>query len=1046
MSDKIKPIPFKNMLEWIFREYENERTIFGIPEESFYRKKNKNTLKIFQQTFDLPIGPAAGPNTQLAQNIIASFLTGGRFIELKTVQVMDELNIEKPCIDVLNEGYNTEWSTELTVEQAFDEYFKAWLLSHILNKTLKLSLNEKPNLIFNMSVGYDLKGIQTPKIDTFIEQMKNAESSPLFDEYKTFMHNFFKIKPQYNITEKLINSISPNVSRIVTLSTMHGCPPEEQESISRYLIGEKNLDTMIKLNPTLNGYDFTSEMLNVLGYKDIKLAEEKFTHDLQYSDALTMLNSLNRFALEKNKGFAIKFSNTLPVVNTKGKLPGKEMYMSGKALFPLTFHIAKKLKKDITYKLMISYSGGASLNSIELLITSGLYPVTVATEILKPGGYIRMYRMAEAVDTDYYFKKLESTNSSTRDHTGVEWKQMETDLSLLMKNELARGRQDLQIKKINKFLPLFDCYTAPCKEACPIGQDVPEYIDLVKKGKYQQALQVIMAKNPLPHITGYICDHLCMNKCTRNHYEGSIQIRELKKTSAIKGFENFIDSFQPRIPKSKKDKICIIGAGPAGLASASMLIQHGFQVTVMDKEKEAGGVVKNVLPDFRYPKEVIEKDITFLKKMGVRFNLGEKKDIDPVSLKKQSFSIIIFATGTPESKELQLKEGKSIPSLDFLYKYNLEPQNNPYGKNIAVIGGGNSAMDSARAALKLPGVEKVYLIYRRTKEEMPADQEEFDNAIYEGAEFFPLHQPLAHKEGILECQVMMLGEKDDSGRRRPIPIEGEEQTLAIDTVISAVGESPDIKMLEKYHIEISDKSHKTNIENVYVCGDLFTGPSTVVHCIADARETVREILENLKDKKNFPMHNVFHSEELLETYNEDNLHESEIRKSHGRVVYSYGKNNKKNRDISFKTRDEEIEESGKCLLCNWKCNICVEVCPNRANISINLQDPIFQKNSQILHLDYSCNECGNCETFCPYQGAPYKDKFTYFSNESSFADSQNNGFYLLEKKSIRLRINGMILNVIIHRGKIANAPQSDEEKKSYKLMETIIQDYFYLLI
>lgn len=1046
MPDKMMPIPFNKMLDWIFQEYENERTIFGIPEEKFYRKKNSNILKIFREDCDLPIGPAAGPNTQLAQNIIASFLTGGRFIELKTVQVMDKLKIEKPCIEALNEGYNTEWSTELTVEQAFDEYLKAWLTCRILNKALQLSLQEKPNLIFNMSVGYDLKGIQTPKIDAFIEQMKNAELSPLFNEYKNLMHDFFKKKPDYDINEKLIDSISPNVSKIATLSTMHGCPPEEQESITRYLIGEKKLDTLIKLNPTLNGFDFTRKMLNDLGYVDIELDEKKFTHDLQYTDALIMLDSINKFALENNKGFAIKLSNTLPVVNTKGILPGKEMYMSGKALFPLTFELAKKLKKDMTFKLMMSYSGGASLNSIELLINLGLYPITVCTEILKPGGYMRIRQMAEAVDYDYYYKKLVSTGSFNQDQTNVEWKQMETNLRLLMNNELTRAVKDLQSKKINKLLPLFDCYTAPCKETCPIGQDVPEYINLIKKEKYEKALQVIMAKNPLPHITGYICDHQCMNNCTRNFYDRPVEIRSLKKTAGIKGFENFLNSFKPDIPKHKKEEVCIIGAGPAGLAAASLLTQTGFSVTVIDKEKDTGGVVRYILPDFRYPKEVIEKDVAFLKKMGVKFILGEKQNIDPGFLKKQNYSIIIFATGTPHSNQLILKDGKSIASLDFLYKYNLEPQNNPYGKSIAVIGGGNSAMDSARAALKLPGVEKVYIIYRRTADEMPADLEEFDNAIYEGAEFLHLLQPLSHKEGILECRVMKLGEKDDSGRRSPAPVEGQMRTFKIDTVISAVGESPDKKMLEEYNIEISAKSHKTNIENVYVCGDLFTGPSTVVRCIADAKKTVCEILEDLKDIKKFRMQNVFNSEELLETYNADNNHESEIRKSHGKVVYSYGKDVKENRDNSFKTRDEEVEESEKCLLCNWKCNICVEVCPNRANASIRLQDAVLQKKSQILHLDYSCNECGNCETFCPYLGAPYKDKFTYFSNESSFADSKNNGFTLLDKNTFRVRINETTFNGTFDNGNITTIPQSDEEKKSYRLIEAIIRNYFYLLI
>ncbi len=240
MTDKMIPLPFERLLGRIFQEYEQNKTIFGIHDTQFYHKKDKKFYNVLNAKIEEPIGPAAGPHTQLAQNLIVSYLCGGRFFELKTVQKLDELEIEKPCIDAPDEGYNTEWSTELTVTQAYDEYLKAWFVIHLLNEELKLSANEQTGFLFNMSVGYDLKGIKTKKIDDFIKQLKNAERNPLFNEYKEILRRFSESNTKYSKTiEKVLSYISPDISNSITLSTMHGCPPQEIESICEYLITEK---------------------------------------------------------------------------------------------------------------------------------------------------------------------------------------------------------------------------------------------------------------------------------------------------------------------------------------------------------------------------------------------------------------------------------------------------------------------------------------------------------------------------------------------------------------------------------------------------------------------------------------------------------------------------------------------------------------------------------------------------------------------------------------------------------------------------------------
>jgi putative selenate reductase len=183
MGDMMRPISFKHLLYWITEEYRRQRTIFGIPDSQVFKKENENRIQIFDESCDTPIGPAAGPHTQLAQNIITAYLAGGRFFELKTVQKLDNLHFDKPCIDARDEGYNTEWSTELSLEQAYDEYVKAWIIIHFLESVFNQQFSDRQSFIFNMSIGYDLEGIKTPRMDAFINHLMDASKHPSFNHY-----------------------------------------------------------------------------------------------------------------------------------------------------------------------------------------------------------------------------------------------------------------------------------------------------------------------------------------------------------------------------------------------------------------------------------------------------------------------------------------------------------------------------------------------------------------------------------------------------------------------------------------------------------------------------------------------------------------------------------------------------------------------------------------------------------------------------------------------------------------------------------------------
>lgn len=983
MSDKMRAIPFKKLLKWVFEEYKAYDTIFGIPKDKFYTKNTDKNIRLFGEPLDTPIGPAAGPNTQLAQNIVAAYLTGSRFFELKTVQVLDELEFPKPCIRAEDECYNTEWSTELSIEDAFNEYVKAWFILHILHKEL-FNAAER-TFMFNMSVGYDLQGIQTPKVDNFIEGMKDASHTEIYQECKRVL--LAEVGIFKHVEAKYIDSISPNICNSITLSTMHGCPPAEIEAISRYLLGEKKIHTFVKMNPTLLGYAYVRDTFDKMGYTYIQLKEESFTHDLQYADGVAMLHRLKAFAAEHGREFGVKLSNTLPCKITGGELPGEEMYMSGRSLYPLTINLALKLASEFNGDLRISYSGGADFFNIDRIFATGIQPITVATTLLKPGGYLRLKQLAGALEPLLHggeVKRIDLAKLSELAASAF------ADANHLKEKRIAGSR------KLTSKLPLLDCYVAPCTHGCPINQDIPEYIRLVGERKYNEAYEVIVDKNPLPFITGTICNHNCMTKCTRLDYDEAVLIREMKRIAAENGYQAFLDKNAPA-KATGSAKIAVIGAGPSGLAAGYFLARAGMDVTIFDKREKAGGTVESVIPRFRISGEAIQRDIELVKSMGVKFVLGSKADFSIEDLKAQGFTYIYLAIGAGKTNTLQLAgEVQHLRSaVSFLEEFNKDQDAVQLGKNVAVIGGGNSAMDAARAALRVEGVEKVYIVYRRTREYMPADREELKLALQEGVIFKELLAPVALQNGVLNCQKLELGAPDASGRRSPVVKEGEFEQIKIDTVLTAVGELVDHDILKKNGIElevdgkikVNPATLETNVHNVFIGGDALYGPSTVVEAIAHARKAANAILakEKLAQAKGKAADLKFDANKRL----------SEIAAKKG----------------VLQAASQEAEEASRCLECSYVCNICTEVCPNRANIAIALKDSPLPNMQQILHVDGMCNECGNCAIFCPHGGAPYQDKLTLYWSEEDFTNSTNSGFFLVQdgqEPIFRFRINGHI--------------------------------------
>lgn len=996
MSEVMTPMSFEQLVEWVLQEKKKRGTVFG--QHHAYRADGTHNRTMFGRTLETPIGPAAGPHTQMTQNIVAAYYAGSRFFELKTVQIMDgeELAacINRPCIKADDEGYNCEWSTELTVPQAMEEYIKAWFLLKVIAK--EFGLGDMNGFQFNVSVGYDLAGIQSPKVDTFLNSMKHAEDTEIFKNCKAYLlehADWFE-----HVTIEDIEQISPEICNSVTLSTLHGCPPQEIERIAMYLLTEKGFHTFVKCNPTLLGYEFARKTMDEMGYDYIQFGDFHFKDDLQYEDAVPMLTRLMNTAKERNLEFGVKITNTFPVDVKQNELPSEEMYMSGKSLYPLSISLAAKLAKEFDGRLRISYSGGADYYNIERIVDAGIWPVTVATTLLKPGGYQRLTQMAKLLDKENApFEKIDVEAAGKLAEEAVE------------DPHHVKAMKPLPSRKMKKEVPLMDCFVAPCKEGCPIHQDITTYLQLVGEEKYEEAMEVIAEKNPLPFITGTICAHNCMSKCTRNFYETPVHIREMKLKAAENGYEALLEKL-PVPAVTKAGKAAVIGGGPAGMAAAYFLRKGGMEVTLFEAKESLGGVVRHVIPPFRISEDAIEKDAEILRKMQVDIRCNTKVE-SLEELKKQGYTKIVLAVGAPVQGSLKLESGMPKNALEFLAEFKQTDGNVSLGKYVVVIGGGNTAMDTARAAKRNAGVEHVYLVYRRTRRYMLADEEELVMALEDGVEFKELLSPVKLENGQLFCKVMQLSDYDVSGRRG-VTETGETVWVPADTVIAAVGEkvptdwyqANGLAVSEKGRLYVDEKTLKTSDDNVYAAGDGLYGPATVVEAIRDGRKVAEAIA----------------GEVLARDF--DKLAEEE-------KVYA-------KRGV-LKEEQKETKEAGRCLGCSTICENCVEVCPNRANIAI--QVPGMEKH-QIIHVDYLCNECGNCKSFCPYSSAPYLNKFTLFETEADMENSKNQGFAVLDQETRRCKVRFFGKNFIWEPEKPAALPDG-----LGRMIETVCRDYSYLI-
>jgi len=431
---ELHPIPFPDLVRRMQREVQAVDSIFDLPVRKWHIPDPAFDLSAihFSRRASAPLGPAAGPHTQLAQNIVLAWLAGGRIMELKTVQVNDSLDIPRPCIHVPNVGYNVEWSQELRVGDSLTEYAKAAYLIEILKATKgfgRFPSNTGLETVFDISVGYDLDGIRSKKVVDFIRGLR--QSGQLFEDLRSQLTGELK---EFSDLE-----LPASISDCVTLSTFHGCPADQIESIARFLLEDMGLHVILKLNPTLLGFEEVGHLLHDrMGYADLTLRPEAFQVDLQYRDGLNIIRRLRTTAERLGSIVGAKFTNTLVVENDPDIFPTQSdpyMYLSGPPLHVISMTLMQRFREDLGFEFPVSFSAGIDAKNFPSAVACGMVPVTTCTDLLRQGGFGRLPAYLRGLTREMEQRGVSSREAYVLAARGHGGEAVETALSSLQGGE-----------------------------------------------------------------------------------------------------------------------------------------------------------------------------------------------------------------------------------------------------------------------------------------------------------------------------------------------------------------------------------------------------------------------------------------------------------------------------------------------------------------------------------------------------------------------------------------------------------------------------------
>jgi len=1031
VSDRLRPLALERLVDWIADELAARGSILGIPRRLAFtpRPRDRFRTRVAAGALETPIGVAAGPHSQLAQNIVVAWLCGARVIELKTVQTRDQLTIPRPCIDMQDEGYNVEWSQELPVAESFAEYLHAWVLIHALHRCLGFP-GERPGVVFDVSVGYDLAGLRQPNMQRFLDRIDDAGEAHA-RAVAVVARRFPELR-ELEVPRRLAAS--------ATLSTMHGCPPEEIGEICGMLMAERGLHTAVKLNPTLLGPETVREILGPkLGFEEVEIDAASFEHDLGYPEALGLLTELQAEAARRRLDFGVKLCNTLPVAN-RGRVfdPAEpSMYLSGRPLHALAVTLADRLAEDLAEPVPMSFAAGADAGNVAALLRCGMRTVTACSDLLRPGGCLRLVQYLESIDTAMAADGAATLDAfvcaGARDARGTaaaaRLHLRRYAARVLEDPALAKASFDRATTKTRRPLDLFDCVKAPCTDACAVDQRVPEYMRSVRLGDLGAAAAVTRADNPLASILGRACHHPCERVCLRTHMDRPLAIREIKRLIT----EHESPPEAAGRARVAAPPVAVVGAGPCGLAAASFLARARRAVTIFEAREAAGGMVSATIPGYRASSAAVARDLERVAAAGVEIRYGQEigAELSLESLRAQGFGPIVLAIGARRGRRLGLagEDAAGVhDGLDFLRaaRRGAPPT---LGRRVGVIGGGDVAMDCARSALRL-GSAEVTIYYRRTRAEMPAQAEELADLLDEGGRLVELVTPrgIRSRGGRLEKVVMAhteLGAIDASGRRAAREVEGSEHELELDALIIAVGQQPDLGVLggatatltAAGYLEVDPETFETSLPGVYAGGDIAgRGPASIVEAAGDGRRIADAILGGTRhsavgqrDPEPWP---AFDRADLLRR-------RSRIEPRVEIPQLPAGERGGFQEVLGTLPLEVGAAEAWRCLDCDLMCSTCETVCPNRAILTYTAQPEDLAiprlrltngrvetltatpfriaQGPQVAVLADWCNECGNCVTFCPTAGRPWRDKPRLHLDLEEFEAASDDGFMLLRR-------------------------------------------------
>ncbi len=551
------------------------------------------------------------------------------------------------------------------------------------------------------------------------------------------------------------------------------------------------------------------------------------------------------------------------------------------------------------------------------------------------------------------------------------------------KNELDRGRR-LRV--------IITCRTpaeeAPCKQACPAGIDIPRYVRLIGKGKFGEALAVIREKIPFPAVCGRVCFRPCEVNCHLNEVNGSVDINALKRFVAERG--NGLWKERMKVAEPTGNQVAIVGSGPAGLTAAYYLAKLGHGVTLFEAQSQPGGMMRVGIPEYRLPRQLLIAEIEEIKNVGVEIITNTKVE-SLEGLFQEGYDAVFLAIGASRGLRIGVPgedESGAIDGISLLRDVNLGKEVK-MGKRVVVIGGGNTAIDASRVSLRL-GAEEVTVLYRRSREEMPASTEEVKQALEEGVKMMFLAVPsrLSRNNNgvIVECQRMNLGEPDVSGRGQPLPISGSEFRIEVDAVIAAIGQTPEapsqfgLVTSPEGRLHVDPSTMVTDRTGVFAGGDAVTGPASVIEAIAAGRKAavsidkylggagiIDESLVSAKQEARFPMRGV----PIGERVEMPMLPVGQRLHSFAEVELGVGE-------------EAAVSEARRCLwcdlpiiadptkctacrICQWRCSLRFAIGFNSAEARIKVHRLVTPDLKYSISFTDECDACGICARYCPYE-------------------------------------------------------------------------------